>query len=102
MKNLHYDTLSQATNGLTALGYEEDFRAKDSKIVGLRSKKEFMPTDLKIVHHFRFDGMTNPQDDTVVFAIEANDGTKGTMVMSYSAEHDQNVELIKQIPEAEN
>lgn len=101
MEKLHYDTLSQATNGLNEQGYTEDFKAMESKIVGFHSKKEFAPTDLKIVHHFRFDGMTNPQDDTVVFAIEAKDGTKGTLVMSYSAEHEQNVELIKQIPEAE-
>ena len=41
--------------------------------------------------------MTNPQDDAVVFALEATDGVKGTLVMSYSAEHNQNLELIKQI-----
>jgi hypothetical protein len=42
--------------------------------------------------------MTNPGDQSTVFAIEAKDGTKGTMVMSYSATSGQNEELIKQIP----
>ncbi len=45
--------------------------------------------------------MTDPQDETVVFAIAAEDGTKGTLVMSYSAEHSQNVELIAKIPNSD-
>jgi len=43
--------------------------------------------------------MTNPEDQMELFAIVANDGLKGTLVMSYSAQHFQNVELIKQIKE---
>jgi len=41
--------------------------------------------------------MDSPEDETELFAIIANDVTKGTLVMSYSAQHNQNVELIKQI-----
>lgn len=96
-----YDTLSQATNGLLQEGFDEDFKAIDDKIIGYKSKKKYLPTDLKIVKIYRFEGMSNPQDDTVIFAIEANDGTKGTLIMSYSAQHNQNIDLIKKIPEAE-
>ena len=87
MYNYDFDTLSQAINMLTKDGYKEDFVAGDTKIIAIISKKEYLPDELKIVDSFRFDGMTNPQDDSVVFAIEANDGTKGTLVMSYSASH---------------
>ncbi|WP_242156835.1 phosphoribosylpyrophosphate synthetase [Aestuariivivens sediminis] len=97
-----YDTLSQAINALTKHGYKEGFRADDHRIIATISKKKYLPGELKIIHTYRFDGMTNPQDDTIVFAIEANDGTKGTLVMSYSSKHDQNVELIKKIPMATN
>ena len=51
---------------------------------------------------FRFEGMTNPEDQMALFAIVAHDGLKGTLVMSYSAEHFQNVELIKEIKEIKN
>ncbi len=40
---------------------------------------------------------TSPEDETELFAIISNDGIKGTLVMSYSAQHNQNIELIKQI-----
>ncbi len=95
-----YETLSQATNALTQNGYEESFKASDDKIHGLNSNKDYSPDELKIVHTYRFDGMTNPQDDATVFAIEANDGVKGTLIMSYSSKHNQNVDLIKKIPKS--
>jgi hypothetical protein len=42
--------------------------------------------------------MTNPSDQATVFAIRASDGIHGTLVMSNSAEHNQNVGLIQKIP----
>ncbi|WP_375323683.1 phosphoribosylpyrophosphate synthetase [Flagellimonas sp. GZD32] len=95
-----FSTLSEAVNTLTSEGYKEDFEARDNSIIALYSKKEFQPGELNIVANYRFDGNTNPSDDATVFAIEASDGTKGTLVMSYSAEHAQNVDLIRQIPNA--
>jgi hypothetical protein len=95
-----YETLSQATNALTENGYSESFKAEEAQIIAISSDKKYTPENLKITNTYRFEGMTNPQDDTVVFAILANDGTKGTLIMSYSSKHNQNVELIKKIPKA--
>ena len=92
-----YDTLSSAVNSLTDEGYVDIFRANDNDIMALYSKKSYQPEDLHILRSYRFDCMTNPQDETVVFAIDAWDGTKGTLVMSYSAEHEQNLDLIRRI-----
>ncbi len=91
----NFETLSAAVNSLTKEGYKESFTAKHNCIQSAYSKKEYQPSDLRIVKSFRFDGMTNPADETLVFAIEANDGTKGTLVMSYSAVHNHDVELLK-------
>ncbi|AEM71035.1 phosphoribosylpyrophosphate synthetase [Allomuricauda ruestringensis DSM 13258] len=93
-----FDTLSEAVNTLTQEGYKEDFEAIENCIKALYSKKEYKPDDLKIIDSYRFEGITNPGDQSTVFTIEATDGTKGTLVMSYSASHGQNEALIKQIP----
>lgn len=95
-----FDTLSQAINSLTKEGYKDGFRAEGDSIVGTITSNRYLPEELKIVRTYRFEGMTNPQDDTIVFAIETNDGNKGTLVMSYSSKHNQNVELIRKIPQA--
>ncbi|WP_010134734.1 hypothetical protein [Ochrovirga pacifica] len=97
MNTTKFDTLANATNHLTNLGYTDNFIAKDSTIQALYSKKNFKPTELRIDEKYRFEGMTNPSDQSELFAITANDGTKGTLTMSYSAESNQNRELIKQI-----
>lgn len=96
----NFDTLSMAINALTKDGFTEDFKAEEDCIKALYSKKKYQPKDLEIVSTFRFEGMTNPEDQTELFAIIAADGLKGTLVMSYSAIHFQNVELIKQIKES--
>ena len=97
MEKKNFDTLSEAVNALTKAGYEEQFKAEENRIIGLNSKKEYKPDELKIYKVFRFDGMTNPADESEVFALKANDGTKGTLVMSYSSENDQNADLIKKL-----
>lgn len=93
----NFDTLSQAVNTLTENGFTEDFKAEEKYIKALYSKKEYLPKELKIVEYFRFEGMGSPEDETELFAIIANDGTKGTLVMSCSAVHFQNIALIKEI-----
>ena len=102
MDTRNYDTLSEAVDALTKEGFTEDFKAEENYIIALYSKKEYQPENLKIVHTFRFEGMTDPEDQMQLFAIVADDGLKGTLVMSYSAQHFQNVELIKQIKEIRN
>lgn len=102
MNTNNFDTLSIAVDALTNEGFIDDFKAEENCIKALYSKKEYQPEDLKIVKSFRFEGMTNPDDESELFAIVANDGTKGTLVMSYSTKHNQNVELIIQIKEIKN
>ena len=100
METQNFDTLSQAMNTLTDQGYNENFKAKEDKIEAIFSKRTYNPKDLQIKDIFRFEGMTNPGDSTELFAIEAFDGTKGTLTMSYSSSENQNKDLIKAIPKA--
>ncbi len=91
------DTLSETMTALLKEGYKDDFKAKKIAIEAIYAKRSYNPEDLKIVGTYRFEGETNPADQTVLFAIEANDGIKGTLTMSYSADVNQNEELIKKI-----
>ncbi|CAZ98561.1 hypothetical protein [Zobellia galactanivorans] len=98
MDESNFETLSEAVDALTKAGYVEDFEARNDKIIGNISQRKFSSDELIIMESYRFEGDTNPEDEAIVFAIEAKDKTKGTLVMSYSANHSQNVELIKSIP----
>ena len=93
-----FDTISEAIDTLTDEGFKEDFKPGKKRIIASYSRKEYPPKDLTIVESLRFEGMTNPGDAALVLAIVAKDGTKGTMVTSYAADHNQGEELIKEIP----
>lgn len=92
-----FDTLTEATNALTKAGYKEDFKAIGDKITALYAHKEYDPSSIKIVKAYRFDNDTDPGDEIELFALEADDGLLGTLIMSYSATDSQNVELIRQL-----
>jgi len=96
MDTVNFDTLSQAVNFLTKEGYTEDFKVEEKTILALYSKKEYLPQELKITKTYRFDAIDSPEEEAALFAIIANDGTKGTLVMSYSFEHNQIISLIKE------
>lgn len=92
------DTLSETIQELKARGFNEDFIARGDHVQIPASKKKYNAEDLLIVESFRFEGMTDPGDEMTCFAIEARDGAKGTLVMSFSAEHSDGVEIIRKIP----
>ena len=95
-----FDTLSEALNALKKVGYMEDFVAEEKNLFIQRTHRKYQPEDLKIVQSFRFEGISDPDDASVLFAIIANDGVKGTLLMAYGAKHSQNTDLIKRIKTA--
>ena len=83
----NFDTLSQAVNTLTENGFTEDFKAEEKYIKALYSKKEYLPTELKLLNLFGLKVWEVQKTKQNFFAIIANDGIKGTLVMSFSAVH---------------
>lgn len=47
--------------------------------------RTFKSDDLTIVEHHRFEGMSDPDDSSVVYALEASNGLKGVLVDAYGA-----------------
>lgn len=52
-------------------------------MVSLKTDKHFLPQELKIVHFYRFEGESNPEDSSIMYAIEGSNGEKGTLVDGY-------------------
>ncbi|HYW95678.1 MAG TPA: phosphoribosylpyrophosphate synthetase [Bacteroidales bacterium] len=75
----NYETLSQAMNGLKERGYEKDLT---DNIINEEQGK------YTIVESYRFEGMTNPGDSSVLYAIESDEGEKGIIVDAYDAYSD--------------
>ena len=78
-----YSTLSVAMEELKAEGYTYDFNQEGHRLYCKKLDSGYKPEEFTIVHTYRFEGMSNPDDNSVLYAIEAQDGTKGQLVDAY-------------------
>lgn len=85
MTHYSYDTLSGALNGLKQRGYTEDFNLKENCIICATKPLELKPEEFDIEEVHRFEGMSNPDDNSVVYAISSSYGVKGVLVDAYGA-----------------
>lgn len=84
-------SLSSCTNRMKEEGYKEDFQVNEDGLSTFDNSKNFKPEDVQIVNFYRFEGESDPGDNTILYVIETNDGTKGTLVDGYGAYADENV-----------
>lgn len=78
-----YNTLSEAINDLKKRGYVEDFNVQPTCLECASLSLKLHPEDFVVDEFHRFEGMSNPDDNSIVFAISSNDGIKGTLVDAY-------------------
>lgn len=78
-----YANLVEATNDLPKRGFTESFKFEDGKMICVKSKTNYTPNEMKIKESHRFEGYSNPADNSVIFAVECNDGKKGMVISSY-------------------
>lgn len=95
-------TLSEMITKLTQKGYDVQFKVTEEGMVSLSTDKVYKPDQLKICHFYRFEGESNPADNSILYAIETRDGEKGTLVDGYGASSDELIDrFIKQVEEIE-
>jgi len=71
-------------------GYTEQFRVENKSLVSVNNASvKYAPKDVKGVNFYRFEGTSDPDDMSIVYAIETCDGKKGTLVDAYGRYSDQ-------------
>lgn len=80
-----YSSLSVAIEDLQKHGYTEDFNLVGEGIESKALKRKWTAGELDVTKFYRFEGMTNPGDNTILYLIETNDGKKGLLVDAYGA-----------------
>jgi hypothetical protein len=86
---LPMETLSQAVERLTAAGYRDDFRAEDGGLRAVGTGCIHEPEALVIEEVLRFEGATDPQDESMLFALRCTThDVRGTYVVAYGPSMD--------------
>ena len=82
-------TLTACLQMLEGKGYTVQFQVvEQNKIKSLASERMYAPDDIKIVNFYRFEGESNPDDNSILYAIETSAGEQGTLVDSYGSTND--------------
>lgn len=84
-------SLATCLNRMITEGYAEDFKVTDQGLESLNRHNQYKPEEIQIVNFFRFEGESDPDDNAILYVIETNDGTKGTLVDAYGVYNDANV-----------
>jgi hypothetical protein len=84
-------TLVECLNKMIEEGYKEDFVTEDEQLKCVSTGKLYNPADVNVINFFRFEGISDPEDNSIMYVIETNDGTKGTVVDAYGAYADPDV-----------
>ena len=87
MKN--FDTLSEAMTALQRDGYTEDFNQKTDCIECRNGSIKLTPEQFRIDQFYRFEGMNDPGDEMILYAISSyDDKLKGLLVNAYGVYED--------------
>ena len=78
-----FTTLSEAITALVTRGYANDFNLHPDWIECAPLNVKFKPEEFHIDEVHRFEGMTNPDDSSVLYAISSTSGIKGLLVDAY-------------------
>lgn len=75
---------------LEAQGYNDQFKVEKKLLISVKDpKKKYKPKDVMAANFFRFEGISDPDDMSILYAIETADGTKGTLVDAYGNYSDE-------------
>lgn len=78
-----YNSEIDAIRDLYQRGYTTDFMFHNGGLRDTASGKAFRPDELMITEHHRFEGASNPDDESVVYAIESDTGVRGIVVDAF-------------------
>jgi hypothetical protein len=98
-KQKNYDTVSEAVNDLAKRGYNTDLSVHEDGecLICHQPSLSLSPDEFKIDEIHRFEGLTDPADEMIVFAISSESHqVKGTIVNAFGAYSDSDTSKIVQ------
>ena len=85
-----FGTSSETLNALMKAGYEHDFNIQDECLVCSQTNTILSPEDFQIDKVYRFEGASNPDDQSIIYAISSGKfNLKGVLVNGYGISADE-------------
>jgi len=78
-----YTSMAEAIQELMKRGFTANFEFLDEAFRDVNSGRTFQAEELTIVEHHRFEGASDPDEMSILYAVESNDGTKGIIADAF-------------------
>jgi hypothetical protein len=93
-----YETLTDALQDLQHRSYVYNFNLADDCLECTQVDVQLHPEKFAITEFYRFEGPSDPADNSVVYAIESDQGLKGVLVNAYGVYADSlSVDMINKL-----
>lgn len=80
MPQHQYRRLAEAIEALRARGYRRRFEVVNGRLRVAETGVLLAPEDVTVQEHHRFEGTSDPDDLSVVYAVESRSGERGLIV----------------------
>ena len=83
--------LDKCQKKMVEKGYSHQFQATEEGLKDIQTGDTYRPGDVEVPNFFRFEGVSDPDDMSILYVIQTTDGHKGTLVDAYGLYADPNV-----------
>jgi hypothetical protein len=91
-------TMAGTIDELDRCGFDEHFTVVDGRLHALGSGDEFAAGQVAVASHYRFEGVSDPDDMAILYALETGTGVRGTLTDAFGVYADPSVgEFMKEV-----
>src|SRR5688572_22928791 len=95
-------SLATCVNRMITEGFSEDFKVVEERLFSINKQRYYKPEEVQVVNFFRFEDMSDPNDNAVLYVLETADGTRGILIDAYGIYNDPSIgRFITQVTETE-
>jgi hypothetical protein len=84
-------TLSECMNGAIEKGYTENYKVEGKMLTSEDGQTTYAPDQVAIPNFYRFEGYSDPADNSILYLVETHDGKKGVLLDAYDAYADARI-----------
>jgi len=81
-------TLAGVMDDLAWRGFREHFTLENGRLRAVDSGKTFAPDQVVLSEYYRFEGISDPDDLAILYAIETRSGIRGTLTDAFGVYSD--------------
>ena len=91
---IEWRTLAGVMDDLAARGFTEHFMPSAGRLRAVEHDASFSADEVVISEYHRFEGVSDPDDMAILYAIEASGSIRGTLVDAFGVYSDPRVGLL--------